>query len=306
MLQGLVTVANEIVHQSLTLYYENAAHRIGMAACPDPEDNPIGRPLVFFRGMLHFEPAAPYLETLEKSGFAPAVFRFGPDGELNHLRQWRENTVDAIRSLSTDSKLFERNPVFVGHSAGGFTVYVLAAMARGASLAGLQRALPDLDMPEDQLRALALRLRRGRFIAISSPLNGVHLTRTGRLVNRWAIEPRVPLLFSGITQRNVDRFYQKLGLTPDDVLDGNILSIDRPFSFHGGPTSVVSHAVIQGGMRVFSPFLDHNTVNDGIVPLGSAFLEGPRQMLLHSDHLKLVETPEAARALVSLIQNIER
>lgn len=307
MFEGIATVANGVVHHSLNVYYATATHRlIEMAtdSTPLPE-----RPVVFFRSMMHFEPAAPYLETLRAGGLAPAIFRFGAGAEKDHFRQWRENTVDAVRELIAHPEVLERRPIFVGHSAGGFSVYVLAALSKGARLAGLQEVLPGLrDIPEGDLRTLADRLRRGLFITIGAPLNGVQLTRLGRLANRWIVEPRVPLLFSGITRPNVEEVYRKLGVRPKEVMDGNIVAIDRPLG-HGGQGSLASwagHIVVQGGMRLFSPFLDHNTVNDGIVPLNAAFLEGVPQILLSMDHLKLVETPEAAQALLRLISWIEQ
>ncbi len=255
--------------------------------------------------MLHFEPATPYLETLRSEGFGPRVFHFPVDSEKNLLRQWRENSGDAINELIDHPELVEGQPVFAGHSAGGFTVYVLAAMARGGDLTFLQNSLPGLKRRSlRDLEGLAEKLRRGLFIAIASPLNGVRLTRVGRLMNRTIVEPRVPLLFSGITRPSVEGFYRGVGVRPERVIDGNIVSRTGPMELVGGPFSRLSSVVIQGGMRIFSPFLDHETVNDGIVPWDSAVLKGPRQVFLKLDHLSLVETAEGGVALARLIKDL--
>lgn len=305
---ALAAVANGAVSGSLDLYYATATHRQASTEIIIPQA-------------------------------ADPVFRFSPEIEGNRFSQWRENTVDAIRGLIAHPETLERPwiffrgmmhfkpappfldtvnegltasahpPIFIGHSAGGFTVYVLAAMAKGANLAGLKEVLPALgDIPDAALTDLAERLRTGLFIGVGAPLNGVQLTRAGRVANRLIVEPRVPLLFSGITRPNVEEVYRKLGKRPKEVMDGSVIATDHPFRLRGqgSLSSLAGHLVVQGGMRLFSPFLDHNTVNDGIVPLYAAFLEGIPQVLLRMDHLKLVETPEAARALVQLIARIER
>src|SRR5579885_1215011 len=131
MFQSMTALANGIVHYSLGLYYDCAAHRTLDTDALDVADDQ--RPLIFFRGMLHFEPSDPYFEELRNQGFSPSVFRFSPEAERNHLRQWPENTVDIIRGLLDDPELLEHRPIFAGHSAGGFSAYVLAAMAKGAN-----------------------------------------------------------------------------------------------------------------------------------------------------------------------------
>jgi hypothetical protein len=304
MLEGLTQLANWTVTNALGVYYGSAAHR-AINGLPEITD-PSLRPLHFFRGMLHFEPGASYLSTLRAYGFDPRVFHFPEAGERNLLRQWRENTGDAIRHFIHHPDALGERPVFCGHSAGGLTVYTLAALAKGGDPAAIRRECPSLaSVPLSSLVRLRENLSQALFVTIASPLQGVRLTRIGRCVNRFFIEPNVPLLFSGITRPNLRTFYDKVGRRPEAVIDANLVSRDGTPAFHGGCFSRVSSRVIQGGMRVFSPFLDHEAVNDGIVPLDSAVLNGPRQVFVPLDHLKLVEMPEAAMVLVDLIRQVD-
>jgi len=304
MLGGIAQFANWTVGGALTAYYGCAAHR-SVALLPG-SNSVETRPLHLFRGMLHFEPAAPFLSTLRSYGFQPEVFRFSRESEANRLRQWPENTGDVIRRLIERPETVGNYPIFCGHSAGGFTVYALAALAKGGSAAAIREACPGLEgIPISDLQDLGARLSDALFVAVASPLHGVKLTRTGRCVNRFIVEPRLPHLLTGITRPHLERFYRRVGFSPDQVIDANFVSNDGTPSFHGGHLSKAAGFVIQSGMRVFSPFLDHGKVNDGIVPLETALLYGPVQTFGSFDHLELVEKPEAATALTDLIRRAD-
>jgi hypothetical protein len=304
-LAGVTQLANWTVGGALGVYYRHAAHRLTAAdALPSLEAE---RPLHFFRGMLHFRPAAPFLDTLKVSGFRPRVFEFPSAGERNFLRQWRENTADVVRHFVARPEALGERPVFCGHSAGGLTVYTLAALADGGDVGAIRRECPGLtDVPVAAMERLAERLARDAlFVTIASPHHGVRLTRVGRCVNRFVIEPRLPLLFSGITRPNLEAVHRRFRRRPEEVIDANLVSSVGTPSYHGGSVSRISSRVIQGGMRAFSPFLDHECVNDGIVPLEAAVLDGPAQVFAPFDHLKLVETPEAALTLADLIRQVD-
>jgi pimeloyl-ACP methyl ester carboxylesterase len=304
MLGGITQFANWTVGNALGVYYGCASHR----SLPDlPSISSVDRrPLHFFRGMLHFEPASPFLGTLRAYGFQPEVFRFPREGEINRLRQWRENTGDVLRHFIESPDALGERPVLCGHSAGGLTVYTMAALAKGGNASAIRDECPGLEgVPTASLEALGARLAEALFVSIASPLQGVRLTRVGRCMNRLFVEPRLPLLLSGITAPNLEAYYRRVRRRPDQVIDANLVSHNGTPAFHGGVFSKVSSRVIQGGMRVFSPFLDHESVNDGIVPLDAAVLHGPAQVFAAFDHLKLVETQEAAMVLVDLIRQAE-
>lgn len=185
-------------------------------------------------------------------------------------------------------------------------VYTLAAIAKGGNARAIRDECPGLQSESlSALEGLGAMLSKSLFVTIASPLHGVRLTRIGRCVNRFLIEPARPLLFTGITQPNLDAFYRRVGLKPEQVIDANLVSSYGAPSYHGGRLSKISSLVIQSGMRVFSPFLDHEAENDGIVPRDSALLSGPVQVFAPFDHLKLVEMPEAALTLADLIRQAD-
>ncbi len=303
---NMAQLANWTVGNALGVYYQHAAHRLPLADSSLPALT-TDRPLHFFRGMLHFRPAPPFLNTLQTSGFRPLVFSFPTSGEGNLLRQWRENTADVIRHFIGRPEALGEKPIFCGHSAGGLTVYALAAMADGGDLVAIRNECPGLEnVAVVAMERLAERLSRDAlFVTIAAPHHGVRLTRIGRCVNRFLIEPRLPLLFSGITKSNLEAVHRRFRRRPEDVIDANLVSsLGTPF-YHGGSVSRLSSLVVQQGMRVFSPLLDHECVNDGIVPMDAAVLEGPAQVFAPFDHLKLVEMPEAALTLADLIRQVD-
>lgn len=303
MRAGLAQLVNSTFQLALANYYRTASHLFSVPLLPPP---PVEQhPLYFFRGMIHFEPAMPFLFTLKSEGYTPHVVLFSEKGEQNKLRQWPENTVDIIRYFIEREELLESKPVFVGHSAGGLTAFVLGAMTKGASLAGLQNVLPGLEsVPKDKLRRLAQALEGCRFISIATPFHGVRLNISGEIFNRTIVQPRKPLLLTGITQRNLQKFYREIGVHPKDVIHGNILSRSNKLILEGGLASQASNAVVHGALHLFLPFLEHGDLSDGIVPAESAFLDGPQQVFLDLDHLRLIETVEAAQALAALIRDL--
>src|SRR5262249_19269798 len=154
---------------------------------------------------------------------------------------------------------------------GGLTVYAFAALAKGGDAAEIRREFPGLESVSlNSLEALKENLSQALFVTIASPLQGVRMTRIGRCINHFFIEPRAPLLFTGITRASVEAFYRRVRRRPEEVIDANLVSNDGTPAFHGGCFSKVASRVIQGGMRLFSPFLDHGSVNDGIVPIDAA------------------------------------
>lgn len=221
------------------------------------------------------------------------------------LSQWRENTGHVIRHFLAHPEAIGERPVFCGHSAGGLTVYSLAAIAKGGDLRAIREECRLESVSLDRLEGLRESLAGALFAAIASPLQGVRLTRVGRCVNRLFVEPRTPLLLTGITRPNLEAFYRRVRRRPEAVIDANLVSNYAAPSYHGNGLSKVSSLVIQSGMRVFSPFLDHETENDGIVPRDAALLNGPVQVFAPFDHLKLVEMPEAALTLVDLIRQAD-
>ena len=256
--------------------------------------------------MLHFEPGSPYLNTLRQAdmtpSLAPRIMRFDQEAERNHLRQWPHNTAEAIRHFIEHPETIGTHPILVGHSAGGFTVFVLGAMAKGADLVAIRDSLPGLRaIPLGRFEQLSRNLEQGLFISIASPFTGVKLTRTGRLLNRFVIQPRDTYFIRALTIPFVQTFYQKIGKRPEQVIDGNIVSDVAPPSMAQGPANFAVNLLIRGGLKVFSPFLDHGKHHDGIVPIETARLEGVPELTLKMDHLDLVESEDAAQSLLSLI-----
>lgn len=304
---GLAPLARLAVQGTLGLYYHHASHR---TMPPPPTDLPPaqaeGRPLHFFRGMMRFEPGTPFLRTLAREGFEPRVFRFAPGVENDPFRSLWEDSADVVDFFIDHPPAIGTRPVFVGHSAGGFTSYLLASIAKGGSYRGIRRALPRLQPRGDhEFEQLAFRLRGGRFIAIAVPFQGIGLTGVGELLNRRVIEPRAPRLFSSVTREALEGIYRNVRKDPGNVMDGVIYSASAPFEMEGDIASRATTAAIQGALRLFARFADDRGPTDGIVPVDSV---DPYREVFEAtpamNHLRLVETEEAAMTLVGMIRTL--
>ncbi len=299
----LAHLASSVVSGALATYYGVAAHRFAAESEALIETE---RPLHFFRGMCHFEPGDPFVQTLEQAGLDLRIFRFDPRAEKSRVRQWRDNTADVIRHFIAHPEAIGEFPVFVGHSAAGFTVYTLGAIAKGGDLRAIRDFLPGLQgVRLEEMEGLVEPLRDGLYLAIGAPLNGIEMNRPGAWVSQRIVEKRIPGLFADLTRERATQLYEAVGLQPAQVMDGILYSDTAPLALPGKPAAKVANAMIQGGMRFFSFFVYHNRVNDGIVPVRAARIEGIPQRVLSLDHLRMVETTEAAEALLQVIEAAE-
>lgn len=248
----LTRLANTVINGILGSYYQLAPHRNTASQAPSTD----ARRLHFFRGMFHFEPGAPFLNTLKEGNLYPRIFRFENEREHNYLRQWPRNTAAVIKHFISHPGAIGDQPIFVGHSSGGFTSFVLGAMAKGGDLDAIRRSLPGLeDLPLDAFQQLAANLRSGLYISIATPFTGVQLTRTGRVFNRIIVEPRDTHLIRSMTIPFVQDFYRDIGTRPEKIIDGNIVSNAAHLTPTQGLVSFAVNGLVQGGGCGFSrPF----------------------------------------------------
>ncbi|HSA59157.1 MAG TPA: hypothetical protein VLJ37_05675 [bacterium] len=296
------------IQSVLNGYYASAAHRQALAL-PDPVP---GQPLHFFRAMCHFEPATPFLNELRSSGFSPRVFRL-PDGEESYLLDpWPLTALRAVEHFSRRPEDIGERPVFVGHSAGGFAVYLLAALADGADVASYREVLSGLDLfgvmspiRAGALRDLACALSGALFVSIGTPYAGVEFRRIGHLLNRHFFEPQSPLLLKALQRSYLDPLYRRLGAKPGRVIHGQMISPDDPVRISRNPSSFVYETILQGGMRLVARMTEFD-LYDGIAPWSATYVPEMRDReVLASDHLRMVEDPEPAARLVRLITRLK-
>lgn len=295
--------ANLVVRSVMGTYYQHAKQR--QPSRPSGV-NPTARPLHFFRGMVHFEPGESFLQSVTGGAFAIRIFRYSPTVEDNRLTQWPEKTGEVIRHLIDRPEDIGERPVFVGHSAGGFTTYVLAALARGARVSAVKDYVPQLDdVPPSAIRELAYNLSGATFVSIASPLNGLRFTRAGAVVS-GAVTVLYPSLLKSLNYRYLSRFYNQMGFRPDQVMDGVIVSREASHPESYDLRSRAVNSLVLGGLRCCSPFLKDEGASDGIVPVSTALLKGPLQHNLDLNHLELVESHAGGEALVTLLDQIAR
>ena len=278
-----------------------------------------GSSIEAWHGMVRFPFARRYTETLESAGLRFRPRLFSEEVEKDRLRQWPVITADSLRHYVEGQWDLPERPVFVGHSAGGFTVMTLAMLAKGnaQTRTAIREGLGLQDLSLEQIEAFSERVRERAplFIAIAAPLNGIVPTRLGKVTDRQVLRRLDPDVFTALTYDYVQGFYRRVGMQPQEVIDGIIVSDGAPWPIDRHPASWATNTIVQGGMRAWSVMVDTNarydqhTVDpgegfDGIVPLRSAWLEGPMVRWLHDNHLALVETEESAWALASMIHDL--
>lgn len=296
------------------------------------------------RGMVGFNEADSFVRFLEGVGcdFAPLPYRNGL------LQLWEEKNLDDIVSVAGYPSILGSRTVIAGHSSGGFEAVFYGAIraARRFEKTDDSRSLredrgvmriwnnfQELKVhPVERYRELGDRLEEAVLIGIASPLNGIHMNRMGRVVNRTVVEPFHPGYFTGVTVEKVNRFYDQLGWRPEEVLDGNIYSEaypsrpngDSPYLGHlaRGGTALFHHLMngtlngknpadleplVIGILEFFSRFVDFEGPCDPIVPTSSAKLRNAPNVVQRStqlDHLKIVETEEGAQLVWEMVQEI--
>ncbi|QQR80192.1 MAG: hypothetical protein IPJ69_12855 [Deltaproteobacteria bacterium] len=318
----VVAATSRVLTEALDFYYERAAHR------QLPPDHYVAPQIVsqssgdilFIRGMLHFEPSNPYLNTFRAQGFDVRVHRYSKEVEANKLRQWPENAVDLLIRILENPYFLKPQQILIGHSAGGNQLIPLKAMALGVDPGKIIEVLPKNDtlwnliLDDKRVERASRQLADSLFIAEGAPLMGVELTLPGRIAKRHAIERLIPGLLSALTVRNMANVYNKLSLDPKKAVDGVIYSETAPLdlSTNQNPLSLAAHGATQAIYRAFTPFLKIEKAerHDGIVPADSARVgwseleRDLRELKVHFDHLGLVEFAAAAASTLQLISQL--
>ncbi len=297
-------VLNLGVSGVLTAYSGQAPHR---QAIPQPNPS-AGRPLHHFRAMCRFEPAQPYLNTLRTQNFAPKVFRLEGREESYVLHQWPLTAIRSIERFANDPELIGDRAVFVGHSAGGFPLYILACIAKGARLEDIRNALPPIDainaldaISPSQYATLAKSLSTALFISIGTPYNGIHLTDWFRPLHDRVVAAFDPLLINSLRKDFVDTVYRRIGLRPEQVIHGQMISNAAPIKLSRNPRTLPIEIIMQGGMRAVALITEYK-IYDGIAPWAAVYVSGiPEHEIVQFDHLRLVETAKPAEHLMGLI-----
>ncbi len=300
----IMHTANALLHAVMPGYYGNAIHRQANTVSLPLQPN--ATPLHFFRGMVHFEPAPIFLQTLQAGGLEPRVFRYSPAAEKNRMRQWPDNTADALRHFIESPEEIGRNPIFAGHSAGGFTVFTLGALAKGGNIDAIRRTIPGAGAIRHQdLLELAHNLSTATFLGIASPLNGIEFKRTEDIVHRAVLRHQNPTLTRALSRPFLEQYYEGLGLHPNNVMDGTLVSKAAPFAKVRSLKDYLLHGIVQGGMRFLRISLVRSGTQgqDAIVPTESAWLEIARQIEVSMNHTQIVEEPLAAHSLLALIES---
>lgn len=245
-----------------------------------------------FRGLCHYEFGTAAADAIEDWGFHLMIHRYDPGAEGNLLRPWRENTADIFRRFMDYPEDIGENPVFIGHSAGGFPVYMLAALAQGGNVGEILRALPGL-AGVDVYRLYKLKdlLQDAIFVTIAAPLNGLYLTERGRWAAKRIAEPLLPDLLSSMMADRLNELYEKIRARPEDVLDDNVYcNTDRVGTT--GIFRLVVNAPVHGALLTLAGFLDHDGQHDLIAPLRSTRLpsmkNGSEQVAAPFNHLEIV------------------
>ncbi len=298
----LLSAADVAVASSLGFYYGAASHR-GDAASINPSVSADHlRPLHFLRGMMNFEPGPHFIATLQEAGLRTRVFREDLPLKESALRPWHVATARAIEHYAAHPEEVGENPVFAGHSAGGFTVYTLGAIASNAPLEGLRKALPDLDVSAGELTILRDALQGASFFAVATPFNGILIRPLARRLNSRVLDPLIPGFFTGLLAESLETFYATVGRRPADVMNGLVYSDGAPINSDGGLLSHAMNTYVQGALRLFGALQADRGPTDVIVPLRAASVAGVPAQLVHMNHLHLVETEAGARALLAVMQ----
>ena len=321
MIESIVTGANQAVTTGLQLYYDHAGHRQISPSDMRIEDPQVIAPdgnIVFLRGLLGFEPSEVFANAFRAAGFRFKTHRFPKTLEDNKFRQWPCNAADLLKEILENPDYLGNNPVLLGHSAGGLEMVPLKALALrkdpGAILKvlGFDQKLGVLLMNDSRVARAISQLEKTIFIAAGSPLLGVALTLPGQLANRVIVESTVPGLLSSMTQETVQRAYETMGIDRHDLVDSVVYSDTAPLDLqNNGPTSLATHAAVQGAYRLFSPFLKRSKPHDGIVPVHTARLPWSererflREIKVPFDHLGMVEYKEAAHLIIGLILSLQ-
>ncbi len=303
----LISGLNQILHTGTRTLYATRG--------PVPTAKTGGRPLHFIRGMLHYEPGPDYLATLQYHGFSPTIARYA-DTETNYLSQWKHKTGLLIRDFARNPEVIGERPVICGHSAGGFTSYVLAAMAKGAELSTLRKNLPHLDdVSPSQMRDAVDQLQGGLFLAIASPLNGITLKRHAEWANRpleTSDHTVLRELFGSMKREQLEAFYRAVGRTPNEVLDGNIvgnvLQLQPAQNRHFPLPAMLAEKALYHGMNFVRGLCLENseTGHDTLVPADAALLKSVEQMVVPYNHHNIVCVEEAANAVVNMVRRLDQ
>lgn len=316
----MVGAISRVLNEGLDFYYTHAAHRQlpeDQYVSPHTTSTCAGNILVL-RGMLHFEPGNPFLNTLRAQGFNVNVYRYSKEAEANKLRQWPENATDLLIQILQAPQFLQPNQIILGHSAGGNEEIPLRALALKKDPGRIIDVLPKNDtlwrlfLDDQKVERASRQLSQTLFLAEGAPLMGVEITLAGNMAKRHAIERFVPGLLSAISVENMEQVYHKLDLDPKKVVDGIIYSETAPLdlSANKDSRSFAAHALTQGAYRAFSPFLKRASPHDGIVPVASALVgwsgdeRALREMKVHFDHLGMVEYAAAAALTIELITRL--
>lgn len=313
----------------LEIYYEYADHRQSEDGIP-ANDNGIFRQgieaiVYHLPGMFEFEVAPIFRDAYRREGFD--LRSLAPTG-LNLLAQWPVKTRQLADYFLNTPKPLDLEVIpedFLGHSAGGYSEYIfglMRAMAMIEDMEGLEdfekvRAIdrlyrgilllvPELKefSPGDFL-VLGRRFLNSLLSVAGAPLNGIALTILGEIVHLILTALGREDLLGSMLKRTVNPIYDKIGLRPDHVIDIVFLSKVAPLDNFPTYGSLALAALLQLGLRLASPFKvrESEKGHDAIVRVEEALLHGPDIVFQNHDHLRMVESPEAAREQIIAMRN---
>lgn len=303
-LSRTVSSAGVVLDGVLRAYESLADHRHTLPSeqIPSPSRT---KTVHLIRGMTHFAPSHAFMATFKSLGHTPKLFTYEPEHERNRFRQWRENSVDVLAHFINQPSDLGPDPVFLGHSAGGFVVYILAALADGANpekiLEVLKPAAPLASVLTVQnLSILGRKLKQtnAQFVVLGTPIHGIRLTKLGKAFDWLLRQTTIPNFLSSITHETIQNVYKTIGKDPEKVIDTFFVSKTPPNTTSKNPLSWLVQELLRHGYKICSPFLDHEEENDGLVPVSTAQPrsdEGRKKTKwIRFDHLKMFDLAGAA------------
>ncbi len=282
----------------------SARDAIHALVSPSSKLVPSARSLYFSPGALEFRRSFEWSERFSKKGFQ-------------------------VMDLGQENGLLSKNPVFVGHSLGGFVAYALAIVQKGEpkNREVLQRRL-QLDVSGDDLARLGETLRENQalFLAMGTPYNGMEtnflwdgLCQGASILGGSEIQK----IFEEVTCDYLRLFYSDVGLSPVDVLDGIVVGERCQVSFQrngslggslpalplylgmnlvGGFSRIATNNHILEGVQTALGFLK----SDGVVPFEAADVSGLRRRVVDLNHWELVEKTAGAEAILAILEELTK
>lgn len=293
--------------------------------------------VVFVPGLLNFFPGDDFFKTLSsvfghggliigvaaKYGATSHHGVYSVVGSNNLVIQpdWRTEMVILIRRLimafndpqvpaSRAQKL-----VFVGHSKGGMLVHGLQALALFAStpqsdknLLKVKKLFPGLDsIPLKDFHLLLDRLQNAQFFLYGAPVEGIERKGIVSVVDRFFLQRSAKYFTPEFMAKFFDELDHPLAQAEaiiharKDSQLRDVLKTDSPLpSFIGNAVTTVARLLFHGG-----GYLIDAHQGDGLIQEPFSLLDDPRLQILatNSDHLQMVETRKAAKALLEILDD---